>query len=391
MKRLLQISLDTLLISVLPILMWIILGFILTKDIANVFSLTYPLQFFFMFFEALFSKGPNVTAQKENNPDIVYSNIILGSIFVGILGIILILNVDAYISFMHMEPHIYHNFAIYSIIWLYLSFVVGLILQKLYFDNKNDESNKINLIFNISNFVLILGLNLFLKDYLAIGITLSIDFIITIIILFKYLKIPNFVFAFKQNIKYSSFSLLRNICMLLSYGIGMGRSFSYGEKFIIATNFESLTTDTQWDILYSVDTVSKIDLAENKFDYRQSLKNAYRLLGILIFSILFMNVVLYWYYKPDLSILVVLLAIQFIDMLTDPLKTLRISYLQINESTKKHNIFFAITRLLRVLCSFIPSAFCTYISQFISMIILLIYSFVECKDIKEFKLAKSKA
>ena len=67
MKRLLQISLDTLLASTLPIIMWLLLGFIISKEISNVFSLTYPLQFFYMLFITLFAIGPNITSKKQNN------------------------------------------------------------------------------------------------------------------------------------------------------------------------------------------------------------------------------------------------------------------------------------------------------------------------------------
>lgn len=388
MKRLMQISLDTILTSVLPIVMWIFLGVILTKDISNVFSLTYPLQFFFMFFEEIFGKGPNVTAERRNDRDIVHTNIWAGIVVVGISIIVLVCNVDVYIDFMNMDSNFYHSFCIYSILWLYLSFVLQMILQKMYFEDKNSEANRICVISNLTNFVSILVLSFLFKDVLAIAITLSIDAAIIAIVLYKNLKIPKFHFCLKENIKYSSFGIIRNICMFLTYGIGMSRSFSYGERFVIATNFESLTTDMQWDALYSVDTLSKVDIAKGNFDYKESLKSAYKLLVILIGSTIIMNILLYSFYRPDLKILIVLLGIQFIDMATDPLKTLRMSYLQINESGAKHNIFMTITRCIRVCCSFIPSAFCTYISQFVSMVLMLLYSFVQCKNVSVFRLKK---
>ena len=173
--------------------------------------------------------------------------------------------------------------------------------------------------------------------------------------------------------------------MFLIYGIGFGNSFSYGEKYAIAINFESLTTDTQWDMLYSIDTASKIDLSENQFNYKESLINAYKLLFILIGTTLLMNVTLYWYFKPDIKILFIILIVQIIDMLVDPLKTLRWSYLQINDNKKKHNIFYALSRVIRFLCSFIPSAFCTYIGQIFSMVYLYIYSKIQCRNVKLFK------
>ena len=132
MKRLMQISLDTLLTSVLPIVMWILLGFIVTKDISNVFSLTYPMQFFYLMFLSLFAVGPNITAKKLKNESVVCSNMLFGSICVGILTLILVLNVDIYISVMNMDKNVYHNFCIYSMIWMYLSFIMQIITQKLY-------------------------------------------------------------------------------------------------------------------------------------------------------------------------------------------------------------------------------------------------------------------
>ncbi len=390
MKRLLQISLDTLLISVLPIIMWIILGFTITKEISNVFSLTYPLQFFYMIFVSLFAIGPNITSKKTNNQDVVYSNMIFGLLIVGLLTLILVINVNTYIQIMNMNVNIYHHFCIYSIIWMYLSFIMQMIMQKLYYDNKNNESNKINIIFNLTNFILIILLTSILKDFIGIIITLVIDSLIVFMVFIKYYKKTRFCLQIKENIKYTTFNILRNLGMFLIYGIGFGNSFSFGEKYTTAINFESLTTDTQWDMLYSVDTASKIDLAENKFNYKESLKNAYKLLSILIFSILIMNLTLYWYFKPDLTILLIILAVQIIDMLIDPLKTLRLSYIQINDNNKKHNIFYLLSRLIRLLCSFIPSAFCTYIGQAISAIYLYVYSWIACRNVKLFKLRDSK-
>lgn len=382
MKRLLQISLDTLLTSVLPIIMWILLGLIITKEISSVFSLTYPLQFFYMIFISLFAIGPNITAKKEKNENVIYSNMIFGCIFVGILTLILSFHADVYINIMNMNKNIYHNFCIYSMFWMYLSFIMQLMAQKLYYEEKNKESNKINLIFNLSNFFLIILLTNIFKDYIAIMITLIIDFSIVITLLVKYYKKTKFCLMFKENIKYTSFTILNNIGMFLIYSIGLGNSFAYGERYVATINFGGLITDTQWDMLYSVDTASKIDLAENKFDYKESLKNAYKLLSILIGTILFMGVTLYWYFKPDLKILLIILFVQIIDMLVDPIKILRWSYLQINDNNKKHNIFYALSRVIRLLCSFIPSAFCTYIGQVTAMIYLYIYSKIQCRKVK---------
>lgn len=385
MKRLLQISLDTLLTSVLPIIMWILLGFITTKEISNVFSLTYPLQFLYMIFVSLFGIGPNITAKKENDSNIVSSNIIIGTIFVGIITLFFSIYVDIYIRFMNMDVTIYHSFCIYSIICLYFTFIVEIIGQKLYYENRNKESNHIHFLYSFSNFFFILFFSLVFKDKLSIGITLVLNAIIIFIILFRYLDPCKFVLKLKKNIHYSSFSILRDIGMLLIYGIGLGNSFSYGEQYALAINFEGLTTDTQWDMLSSIETASKIDLSSNQFNYKKSLKNAYQLLFIILGSTLIMNVTFYWYFKPNIKILLIILLVQIVDMLVDPLKTFRWSYLQICDNQKKHNIVYAFSRVGRFLCSFIPSAFCTYIGQLFSMIYLYVYSKIACRGVSCFK------
>lgn len=65
MKRLLRISLDTLLTSTLPIIMWVLLGIIENKNISNVFTLTYPIQFIITLIISIFGSGANINATKK--------------------------------------------------------------------------------------------------------------------------------------------------------------------------------------------------------------------------------------------------------------------------------------------------------------------------------------
>ena len=215
MKRLLQISLDTLLASTLPIIMWLILGFIISKEISNVFSLTYPLQFFYMLFITLFAIGPNITSKKQNDINVIYSNMLFSCILVGIITIVLCFNVDSYIKLMSMSETIYHNFCLYSIVLMYYNFILQLLLQKLYYENNNKKVNKISLLFNLTNFLLIIILSALFKDVFAITVTLVIDFLILIILFINNIKRFTFILKIKENIKYTSFSLLKDISFLL--------------------------------------------------------------------------------------------------------------------------------------------------------------------------------
>ena len=133
MKRLLQISLDTLLASFLPIVTWMLLGFIINQDIANVFSLTYPLQFVYLLFVSLFGIGPNITEKKLKEKNVVSTNLLLGTIIVGLFTLFIVFNIDNYISLMNMDINVYHNFGIYSVISIYFSFLIQIFSQKLYY------------------------------------------------------------------------------------------------------------------------------------------------------------------------------------------------------------------------------------------------------------------
>ena len=220
----------------------------------------------------------------------------------------------------------------------------------------------------------------------AIVVSLIIQFLMICYVFVLYFRFSKWNVSFFSNIKFTSFDLLDNFSMFLIYGIGFGNSFSYGTKYLNAINFEALTTDAQWDALSSIEVASKIDLAKDQFNYKESLKNAYKLFALLFASTLFMNLVLYWYYTPDLSVLIILLSVQFIDMLVFPLLAYRLSYIQINMNSKYINLNYSISNIVRILCSFIPSAFCTYIGQLFSTVYSLIFSFVHCRKVKVFQL-----
>ncbi len=387
MKRLLQISLDTLLISILPILIWLILGFVISKDISDVFSLTYPLQFIYMLFTHIFAVGPNITEAKLKKDNVVYSNMLFGTLIIGVFTFLLAINANKYINIMNMNPDIYKNFCIYSMIWFYFSFVMQLITQRLYYNKKNNESNKINLIFNLTNFFSIILLSLFTKnEILSIVITLSLDSLILLYEFLNHFKLKKFELNFVSNIKYTSFSILSYISMFLVYGVGFSNSFSYGAQYMKAINFEGLTTDAQWDVLSSIDTSTKIDVSKNNFNYKEHLKNSYKLTLIVILTILLMNISLYWYFKPNIKILIILLLVQIIDILLNPIIAIKLNYIQINSNDKKNNFIYFISRILRIISSFIPSAFCTYIGQICSMIYQYIFTYFKCKNNINFKL-----
>ena len=364
MKRLLRISLDTLLTSTLPIIMWVLLGIIENKNISNVFTLTYPIQFIITLIISIFGSGANINATKSKRSNLVDSNIILGILIGFIITFVLCLKVNLYIEFMSMDVETYKTFCIYSFILMYLQLILQLVTQKLYYMDENKKSNKLTMFFNITNVILILFLSFFIRrQEISVIITLLIDLIIILGILINNVKSFRFEFDIINNMKYVSNDILDRIGMFIIYFIGFRNTFEYGAIYLVAINFETLITDAQWDMSYAIITNAKIDSSRNKLKYKESVKNAYKLVTLLILSTIVMGLLLYFYYNPVMWLLLIFVGVQILDMILIPTVWIKQEYCQVNFSPKITTINQGIEKTIRIVSSFLPTPFCTYIGQ----------------------------
>ena len=72
-----------------------------------------------------------------------------------------------------MDVSIYKEFALYSVIQLYIQLIFSFILEKMYFEDKNKLANKHCIIFNLLNFVaLIISSLIFSNKIMIVIITL---------------------------------------------------------------------------------------------------------------------------------------------------------------------------------------------------------------------------
>lgn len=368
-SRLLRISFNTLLNSLLPVLMWILLGEIVNKDIANIFTITYSFQFIITLLVSIFGTGPNITSKKENKNNIIDSNILLGTFVTFIVVLLFSLKVDSYIRYMNLEPSIYSKYCVYSFCVMLFQAVIRMICEKLYFKEEHKKANRITTIFNITNIVLIVMTSLLIKDnMIAIATTLAVDLILVTYILVSNINKLSFHFAIKDNIKYVSNDIFDSLGMFIVFFIGQKTTFAFGTMYLVAMNFESLITDAQWDMSYSIITAATIDASKNELHYKESLNNGRKLVGLLIFSSVFMGVFLYPFYKPSLWILAIYVGVQVINLIVSPKIWLRQQYIQINYSAKKNTFHKNVFEIIRIIFSFVPTPFCTYISQFIAML-----------------------
>lgn len=373
MKRLLRISFDLSLLSFIPIISWFLLGIIVDKNLINIFTLTYPLQFIYYIIKSIFSTGANISKEKDKNENAVMSGLVLGTIVSIIIFTIILLNVDNYISFMNMDISTYKNFTIYSILQLFICLEFAMMQDKLYYEEKNKLANKHSLVFNLLNFILLIGTSLITKNQVIIISTTLIP--LAIYTLYIYIKNSN-KFKFNINvskcIKYDSVELFNNIAFFLIFLFGLSNALEYGEMYATALTFIALITDTQWDTFDAIKEAATIDISKRKFNYIEHRNNAYKLSGILFGTSLIMFVLLYGFYDLDFKITMLYFSFEIVNFLIYPIYRIKTCYLQLEYSAFKITSNKIIASILRMFMSLLKTPFCTGIGQVCSSVYQLI-------------------
>jgi len=364
MKRLLRISFDLSLLSFIPIISWFLLGIIVDKNLINIFTLTYPLQFIYYILKSIFSTGANISKEKDKNTNAVMSGLFIGTIVSVIIFLIILFNIDNYISFMNMDIKIYKTFTIYSILQLFICLEFAMILGKLYYEEKNKLANKYSLIFNLLNFILLIGTSLITKKQNIIITTTLVP--LALFTIYVYIKNCN-KFKLKLNIlrciKYDSVELFNNIAFFLIFLFGLSNALEYGENYAIALTFVALITDTQWDTADSIVTAATIDISKNNFNYISHRNNACKLLLILFATSLIMFVLLYAFYDLDFKITMIYFAFEIVNFLIYPIYRIKTCYLQLEWSALKTTTNKIAASILRMFMSLLKTPFCTGIGQ----------------------------
>lgn len=369
MKRLLRISFDLSLLSFIPIISWFLLGIIVDKNLINIFTLTYPLQFIYYIIKSIFSTGANISKEKDKNKDAVMSGLVLGTIVSIIIFTVILLNVDNYISFMNMDISTYKNFTIYSILQLFICLEFAMMQDKLYYEEKNKLANKHSLVFNLLNFILLIGTALITKNQIIIISTTLIP--LAIYTLYIYIKNGN-KFKFNINvlkcIKYDSVELFNNIAFFLIFLFGLSNALEYGEMYATALTFIALITDTQWDTFDAIKEAATIDISKRKFNYIEHRNNAYKLLGILFGTSLMMFAFLFGFYDLDFKITMIYFSFEIVNFLIYPIYRIKTCYLQLEYSAFKITSNKIIASILRMFMSLLKTPFCTGIGQVCSSV-----------------------
>lgn len=373
MKRLLKISFDLALLSFIPILSWFCLSLIIDKNLINIFTLTYPIQFVWFIFKSIFSTGANISKEKDKNENAVMSGIVLGSIIAFLIFGFIVINIEQYISFMNMDITIYKIFAIYSVIQLFIQLVFAFVLEKLYYEEKNDIANRYSLGFNLLNFIVLIGSSLLFKNQIIIiTITLISILIYTIYVAIKSFNKFKFKFDIIKCIKYDSVELFNNIAFFFIFLFGLSNAMEFGEQYTLALTFVALITDTQWDVYDAISIAAKIDISKDKFNYKEHRNNAYKLLLILLGTVFLMFIVLFRFYELNMMLVVIYFSFELINFSIYPIYKLKTCYLQLEYSAVKATANKMVSSGLRMAISLLKTPFCTGLGQVCSSIYQLI-------------------
>ncbi|MEI3530249.1 MAG: hypothetical protein V8Q75_04150 [Bacilli bacterium] len=373
MKRLLRIGFDLSLLSFIPILSWFLLGIIVDKNLINIFTLTYPLQFIYYILKSIFSTGANISKEKDKNNNAVMSGLLIGSIISTIIFAIVILNIENYISFMNMDITIYKTFTIYSVLNLYICLEFAMILDKLYYEEKNKLANKYSIIFNLLNFTLLIVTALVTKNqWIIIGVPLIPLAFFTIYVIIKNSDKFKLKLNILKCIKYDSVELFNNIAFFIIFLFGLSNALNFGEKYALALTFVALITDTQWDTADAMVTAATIDISKNNFNYKIHRNNAYKFLGMLFLTSLVMFGLLYNFYNLDFKITMIFFSFEIVNFIIYPIYRIKTCYLQLEWSALKTTSNKIIASILRMIMSLLKTPFCTGIGQVCSSIYQLI-------------------
>ena len=366
MKRLFRIGAGLFFYSIIPILSWLLLAIILNDSrISNTFSITYAFQFVWAILVYFFGSGANIYKEKKKDDNAVWNSIFWGGIFSVVIFSIPLIFVDNYIAFFGQDVEFYRIFVIYSIILFFLQTVFSILIQKFYFEDKEKTANLYLIIYNLLNFsILILTCLITKKAWIGILVTLLILFIYILFLFIKEFKKFKINFKFIYSFKYESANILSSIFMLLIYLFGFKNAFSAGPEYLLALNFVTLCTDSQWDSLKAISITTKVDISKQRLKYNKHLKDSYIYCLCIIALSVVMVFSLFSLYGVVLEIALIYLSFHVFDMFLHPYKTLIEIYTQLEYSSTINTIIALSLKFIRFLLSIlILSPFCTEFGQ----------------------------
>lgn len=145
----------------------------------------------------------------------------------------ILLNIDQYITFMNMDTAIYHTFTIYAVGLLLYQTIFSVVLDKLYYADRNQETNIYSIIFNLLCFASVNGLALFTKNQnLIVGISLLLIGLFLIFVLTQVWERFHFKLNLFNCIKYNSVEFSGYCIMFFIFLFGISSAINFGHNML---------------------------------------------------------------------------------------------------------------------------------------------------------------
>lgn len=379
MKRYFRIAFNLFLSSVTPIVGWFLLSIILgDKQLSNTFSLTYPLQFIGPLLISLFATGSNVRSNKEQNKNATFTGLVLGNVAVAIIFSICAVFTNNYIQFMHMEVETFKIFGLYTIIQFGLYSSFNMLMEKLYFEGKEKRANLLVLIFNLINLVCLIVTALITKNQIII-ICVALAALFIYVLVLYILNFQKFKFDFKPllNFKYGSSEIMKDILYLCIYLFGFSNAFQFGPEYITAINFAALITDPMWDASNAIGKIAIIDISNNEFNFKKSMKHSAILCGIFLAYTFIFTFALFKPFAVNLNIALIALIPEIAWLLIYPFEANMSNFIQLEYSPTWMTVVTLSSDVMRLLLSsLLYTPFCTQIGQFANMVGLFTFELI---------------
>ena len=375
LKRIFRIGSGLFIYSIIPILSWIVLGFVKgDARIENVFSITYPMGFVWAIMVSLFGTAANIRANKEGDENAIYSSAFWGIIISAIAFIIPTIFVDGYISFFGQDVEFYREYVIYAFLLTIVQIMFSYVIEKLYFEDKEKQANRHLFAFNLMNFAVLILTNLIFDKFITSMIITLVAVVVYVVVLYiKHFKKFKIDFSFFKNFKYESANVISYLFMFTIYFFGLKNAFCAGEEYVLALSIVGLSTDAFWDSMQAIAKIAKIDLAKKRYDYKNELKNASIYSVIVVFISIILTISLGLLNGANMGIVLVYLSFQVFDMLVDPFRNIMLTYTQLEYSPLLNTVLnFGYKAIRTVLAIFLISPYCTEIGQMTQGILLMI-------------------
>jgi len=372
-------SLSQFVFSVIYSVTFLLLGIVMGNTaLAEVYSVTYPLQYIIFILASIFGTASFIRTNKEQNDDCDETGMFLGALFGLVVFVVVAIFAKDFIRFMNVDPKTYYTMTLMMIGMMYFQFVNSMSVEKFFFEDKDLFANICNVGFTILNLAAIIIPALITKNQLVVLIVdLSCLCVYTVIWFFIAIHKFKFSFNFFKNIRYESQNIVDCIFFLIIYLFGLRVAFSYGAEYVIAINFVSLVTDPQWDALNAQYTIAKIDISKGEYNYQKAIKHSVILSAFYALTSIVLFFALFKVYGVSLELGLIFLSVQVIDFVVEAFGANIRTFIQLEYSSLKSTISTIIIKSVRALISILVlNPFNTSIGQLLDSVLVMIVFYI---------------